>query len=105
MKKKRVCDGGCIANGTMCKAFVEAEYDTSNVIHLEHEGDPYFLIELVPERSWKVVRQVDMSSVYRDHVVSRRKNSGQMFCDCEGFRRAGKCRHVAMVTEKFGVKS
>lgn len=76
-----------------------------NVIHLEHEGDPYFLIELVPDRSWKVVRQVDMSEVYRDHIVSRRKNSGQFFCDCEGFRRSGKCRHIGMITEKFSVKA
>jgi hypothetical protein len=72
--------------------------DVGNVWHAEHEGDPYFLVVLVPDRAWRVTRQVDMSSTYRDHTVNRRR-SGQMWCDCEGFRRGGKCRHVIMVND------
>lgn len=66
-----------------------------NTWHTEHDGDSYF-VALLTARSWRVTRQVDCSSVYRSHLVTLRRNNTYL-CDCDGFRRGGKCRHVQMV--------
>lgn len=71
--------------------------DHANLWHAEVDGDPYFISAINGNKMrWRVTRQVDMSEVYRDHTVSIQRN-GKVFCDCEGHKRGGKCRHVDLI--------
>jgi hypothetical protein len=79
----------------MIKPQAIGEQDTE-LYELEHESNVYFIRPTKPDREhWCVVKQEKMSDLYLRYDIAIR--SKKFVCSCEGFRRAGLCRHIEMV--------